>query len=305
MEDQKPVDIPGDDGCVRRRLEEARQDLLDLTTRTRLLNTPRGLRPKTIEVVDEFSEEIFRILVTEGRKMSFLPLAEGVSDEVTQEEDEVWSLLAQPDEPLDDRGIGARHVDRRLQTKMPSVRLQRRLLQMYYDTRAFEQEQGVNILFLALGFLKWFDGPSSQRPRYAPLVLVPLTLDRTSAQRPFQIQYSGEDLNTNLSLQAKIKTDFGMELPDLEGLSDESESERPVGRYLDRVKQAVTGDSRWEVLTDDIVMGFYSFAKFLMYRDLDPDIWPARGQITEHPILDGSCVERSSRVRILSPRRTR
>ena len=287
MEDQKPVDIPGDDGCVRRRLEEARQDLLDLTSRTRLLNTPRGLRPKTIEVVDEFSEEIFRILVTEGRKMSFLPLAEGVSDEVTQEEDEVWSLLAQPDEPLDDRGIGARHVDRRLQTKMPSVRLQRRLLQMYYDARAFEQEQGVNILFLALGFLKWFDGPSSQRPRYAPLVLVPLTLDRTSAQRPFQIQYSGEDLNTNLSLQAKIKTDFGMELPDLEGLSDESESERPVGRYLDRVKQAVTGDSRWEVLTDDIVMGFYSFAKFLMYRDLDPDIWPARGQITEHPILDG------------------
>ncbi len=41
----------------------------------------------------------------------------------------------------------------------------------------------------------------------------------------------------------------------------------------------------WSVLPDDIVLGFFSFAKFLMYRDLDPKNWPADASITGHPTI--------------------
>ncbi|MGE4004044.1 MAG: hypothetical protein AB7I48_27990 [Planctomycetaceae bacterium] len=36
---------------------------------------------------------------------------------------------------------------------------------------------------------------------------------------------------------------------------------------------------RWEVLPNDMVLWFFSFSKFLMYRDLQPDTWPEERQI--------------------------
>ncbi len=47
-------------------LERSRRELLDLTARNRLLNTPRHRkRSRSLEIVDELSDEIFRILVLE------------------------------------------------------------------------------------------------------------------------------------------------------------------------------------------------------------------------------------------------
>lgn len=36
---------------------------------------------------------------------------------------------------------------------------------------------------------------------------------------------------------------------------------------------------------DDIVLGFFSFAKFLMYRDLDPSLWPQNAKFTDRPLI--------------------
>lgn len=49
-------------------LENARQELLDLSTRNRLLSTSRGsTRSSRLDIVDELSEEVFRHLVTEKK----------------------------------------------------------------------------------------------------------------------------------------------------------------------------------------------------------------------------------------------
>lgn len=269
--------------AIREHLDRSRLELLDLTTRSRLLHTPRGTRVRTVEVVDELSEQVFRMLVQEGKAMSFLPRPEPEPG-TEEEEGEDWLRLLQPeDEGTDGAGVAQRHTDTRLQTKLTSASLQRRLLQMYYDARGFEEEQGVNILYIALGFLKWFEAESSDKPRYAPLILVPVTLTRESARSRFRIAYSGDEISTNLSLQAKLETDFKpLRLPDLPDAEDLSPT-----AYYDAVESAIAGQPRWEVLRDDIVLGFFSFAKFLMYRDLDPGAWPERHKIEEHPLVAG------------------
>ena len=38
-------------------------------------------------------------------------------------------------------------------------------------------------------------------------------------------------------------------------------------------------------MPDDVVLGFFSFAKFLMYRDLNPEVWPEEGKLTELPMV--------------------
>src|SRR3546814_12368772 len=57
--------------------------------------------------------------------------------------------------------------------------------------------------------------------------------------------------------------------------------------YFDGVADAVSAKSGWEVIPDDIVLGFFSFAKFLMYRDLDPSTWPDSSHIPDRAIVRG------------------
>jgi len=64
-------------GLIHAKLDAARKDLLDLTGRNRLLNTPRGnVRSSRLEIVNECSQEVFNRLVRDRKTMSFLPAPE-------------------------------------------------------------------------------------------------------------------------------------------------------------------------------------------------------------------------------------
>jgi very-short-patch-repair endonuclease len=264
---------------VVKRIQNARRELLDLSARNRLISTPRGTsQGRRIEIDDERSEEVFRLLVRERKVMSFLPGSGEVEDNPVDEETTV--RLMQPEEVDAGGAPDARHTDLRLQTRLTSDRLQARLLAMYYDAQTFEQEQGVSILYLAMGFLKWYESASSDKPRYAPLLLIPVDLDRPSAARQFTLRYREEDVTTNLSLQAKLTSEFGIDLPDV----PETEEIAPDA-YFVAVAHAVADQPRWEVLRNDMVIWFFSFAKYLMYRDLDPGTWPAHSPLGDNPTL--------------------
>jgi hypothetical protein len=47
------------------------------------------------------------------------------------------------------------------------------LLKIHAEAETYIQEQGVNVLFLALGFLHWYEADASDKLRKAPLLLVP------------------------------------------------------------------------------------------------------------------------------------
>ena len=265
----KPSDAPLIDT-----LEIARRDLLDLGLRNTLLNY-RPLRAKGVEVVDEKPQEVFRLLVHEEKALTFLaadvagPAGNGNGAEVH---------LAQPG---DDHGIAARHSDSRLQTTHPSTQLQSRLLATYHAARTSMEEQGVNTLYLALGMLSWREEDNSEKFLQAPLILVPVELGRSDARDRFHLKYTGEELGDNVSLAEKLKQSFGIKtFPELPEADDVN-----VDDYFHRVEQAVIGQAGWTVDADAIALGFFSFAKFLMYRDLDPKTWPAADAILDHGIL--------------------
>ena len=65
-------------------------------------------------------------------------------------------------------------------------------------------------------------------------------------------------------LKERLFNDFGLELP----IIDDNEDWRP-GDYLEKVAHRISSQPRWEVDRDGIQLGFFSFAKLLMLRDLD------------------------------------
>ena len=270
------------------KINHARRELLDLSTRNRLLSAPRfKKRAKTVEVVDELCDEVYRILVKEGRTMTFLPQADSedpVEDQLAAPEpNEYAALLAMPLDENEEEGggVAARHTDRHLQTMLDSVFLQKRLLTLHYDGRSALEEQGFNILYLAIGFLKWID-PNQNKERYAPLILVPITIERTSAQSRFKIEYSGEEISTNLSLREKLQSTFTIDLPKIDEPEDLVPSE-----YVASLGSRIAATPGWEVLPNDMVVGIFSFSKLLMHRDLDPENWPEGKKLTDHTVLRG------------------
>ena len=173
-------------------------------------------------------------------------------------------------------------MDRRLQTKMPADALQKRLLDVWYDARTLEEEQGVNILYLAFGLLRWFEDDKSDVERLAPLVLLPVRLERSSAADRFHLASRSEPPSPNLSLQAKMDEEFGLRIDDF---GDEDDVD--IAAYLAGIAETVSGKARWEVRPDAMVLGFFSFSKFLMYRDLDPDNWPTNGGLDLNSLIKG------------------
>ncbi|GLK69782.1 hypothetical protein GCM10008179_34200 [Hansschlegelia plantiphila] len=165
---------------------------------------------------------------------------------------------------------------------MTSKGLQKRLLDLHNDARTLEEEQGVNILFLALGMLKWIDPNNVQNARHAPLLLVPVSLERGAAGEKFRLRARQEDVATNLSLESYLDRVHALKLP----VFDTGDEFDPTA-YFAAVAEAVSTKPDWAVLSDDIVLGFFSFAKFLMYRDLDADIWPPADRISDRPLIRG------------------
>lgn len=287
------------------KLERARVELLDLSARNRLLNMPRGARSgRSIEIVDEKAGEVFRLLVREGKTFTFLAgraaetktsdLVEGASEsqegliansakgKPTAESDEIEELAQPEDEVMDERGVYRRHTDTRLQTRLTSKGLQKRLLELYFDAHTLEEEQGINVLFLALGALKWVDPNNVENIRYAPLLLIPVQLDRGNAGERFNLRVRQEDFASNLSLEAYLDRIHMLKMPAFEA----SDTFDPLD-YMEQVRKSVEVKSDWEILPDHMTLGFFSFAKFLMYRDLDPSIWPKGSTISDHPLIRG------------------
>src|ERR1700742_1490308 len=264
---------------IKERLLADRKTLLDLGARNRLIHIPLKTKNiRAIEIVDGKTSDVFGLL-GEGKRFAFLS-----GDSVAPTDDAALAAgtLAQPAAVDVNPSSRQQDRDKRLKTKLSPEALQKRLLDIWYDARTLEEEQGVNILYLSLGLLKWFEDDKSDVERYAPLVLLPVRLERSSAAERFYLASRSEPPSPNLSLQAKMDGEFGLKIEDF---GDEDEVD--IDAYLAGVAETVAGKSRWEVKPDAMILGFFSFSKFLMYRDLDPENWPTDGGLDQHPLIAG------------------
>ena len=73
------------------------------------------------------------------------------------------------------------------------------------------EESGTNMLHLVFGFLEWYESNDSKQAHFAPLVTLPVTLERTNGRGKAMesvLEYSGEDVESNLSLAEKMRRDW-------------------------------------------------------------------------------------------------
>lgn len=289
-----------------RALQNLRLRLLDLTARNRLINF-RHTKSGSLRIIDELPNQLVETLLSDT-EMRFESVPEPTEEELIdagylsfdEEKQELVRLKNDPSteewakhlgfatsyevpnsSPEDD---SCNHSNTAIQTLLYPYELEARLKNLLSQSESAIQEMGANILYLTFGFLKWFDSSSSDNSRVAPLFLVPVRLHKgrlnmETRTYEYTLQYSGEDIIPNLSLREKLRADFAMALPELDENTVPEDYFSAVIQLLEVNKQ-----SRWRVQRY-ISLALLNFNKLLMYLDLDPECWPDKANIVDHPVV--------------------
>ena len=253
-------------------IAKARTELLDLSLRNSLLNF-RESKSRGVRITGRKPRDLFKTLVNDRRAMTFAARPEPGPEPGNDDE------AAEP-EPGATEPPAEQQPDNRLQTSYEPGTLDKRLRNTLRFAHASLEEQGVNILYLALGMLHWYEADAGREARSAPLVLVPVTLDRNGPASRFTLRFADEEIASNLSLDQRLRQDFGIRVPEM----PESE-DLDVDAYLRKVEEAVAAQDRWSVDREAVQAGFFSFNKLLIYKDLDPAAWPAGRAPATHPVV--------------------
>jgi len=275
-----PEDAPGSEiGSDPRTLSPAdrvarwQRKLLDLSLRNSLLNFRKGKRAVTIEAPDPGKLED---ALARGETLRLLPRA---------------ALMDGSDPRSRALYEGRSHEDVRRQHALEGLakaqvsaaadedELESTLVELYRSARASLEEGGANTLFLALGFLAWTQDGKEQKYR-APLILIPVTLNRRSVRSGFTLSVHEDEPLFNPTLVEMLHQDFRLHIGIPEGNLPKDDSGLDVTAIWACVSEAVKDIKGWEVVTD-VVLSTFSFAKHLMWKDLVH----RTDQLRENPVV--------------------
>ena len=207
-----------------RALENLRMRLLDLTARNRLINF-RHTKSASLRIIDELPDQLVESLLADT-ELRFEAIPEPTEDELIaagylELDEQTQQLVRLRNDPAAEQwarhlGFAAdyevpvvsadyavgKHSDTTIQTLLYPYEMEARLKRLLQASESAIQEMGANILYLAFGFLEWYDA-GSDNARIAPLFLVPARLHKgrlnlQTRTYEYTLSYSGEDIIPNL-----------------------------------------------------------------------------------------------------------
>lgn len=245
-----------------KKLDKWAELLLDTGKRNNLINF-KDTKNSSVEVLLPSSDIIFEKLQGETVFEVYDPKLPEEGDE-TENEPQEQAADSFSAEAADDKAAYLAEYSHKLRRqnqillynigKKPIVAI----TNIWKKARTFIEETGVNVAYMAFGFVHWKESDSSEITYSAPLLLVPIQIDRPSIVLPLSIKSTDEDIIVNPTFAYKLSAEYGVELPNY---SDEG-----LTAYLNNVWQLVH-KLHWSV-SHECKIGIFSFLKINMYRDL-------------------------------------
>ncbi len=255
------------------RIERWKERLLDLSLRNRLLNYSPSRSKSIVLAVPEL--DLLEDQLAGDGALRFEPRIE-VGDDPRAHE-------LQATRGADDQLAAQRRAlleRQRVLTEHAATDLDRRLNEIARQARTEVEESGASTLYLAIGLLRWYESDTSDKPRTAPILLYPVELRRQSARESYRVQARDDEPRLNDTLFEKLRITFGLEFDELQTLPLD-EAGVDVAQVLRTLRRAVARLPKFEVL-DEAHLSFFSFTKYLMWRDLDRH----REALLRSPLVD-------------------
>jgi len=253
------VEVREDEPTPGGRIRQWQRKLLNLTTSNRLLHLPDSAKAVRLLCPDPGALED---LLAGGKRVRIVPMPDldiGGRDEKLYEQQTQASLRTEVAEAAMKRGEAL--------SPLPKDKLDAALVELYRKARTDLEEGGANTLYLALGFLKWKKSPTEDKIYRAPLILLPIRLERKSALSGVTMIAHEDEPRFNMTLLELLRQDFGLTVPGLDGELPKDQRGIDVATIWRTVRSAVRDMAGFEVVPD-VALGTFSFAKYLMWKDL-------------------------------------
>lgn len=243
------------------RVDSWSRKLLDLTKRNSLLNFKD--RAVSIKI---FCPDIavMEDMLAGGEKFKFLSSEESP---LNDQERDAESFRLQTGSDIHKQYARDQLENKTLIANQSNQRLEKNSVALFRKMKNDLEEGGSNTLFLALGMLRWKENPDDDRSYRAPLILIPVTLSRKSARAPVYLQQLDEEPIFNLTLLEFLQTEHDINLSEFKSNLPEDESGIDVSYIWNRVREEISEQRGFEVV-EEMVLASFSFAKYLMWKDL-------------------------------------
>ncbi len=129
-------------------------------------------------------------------------------------------------------------------------------------SRAAEEETGAAALYLATGFLHFTD-PETHESCASPLLLLPVTVKKSTGRTGYSLLPSEEGHEVNTTLLEFLKIRFDIDIRGLDRLSPTM----PSGEIFSAVRSGIAGREGFSVSLDSY-LSVFSFARYAMWNDI-------------------------------------
>jgi len=273
-EDEDLPDPPSADLDPKDRLARWQRKLLDLSLRNNLLHFKESKKTLRLEAPEAGALEA---LLAKGEALRLLPRPQ-LMDGADPRSQAIHEGREREDVR---RGHAAEALQRReVFVDLAGSEMDARLVELYRAAKATLQEGGANTLFLALGFLSWNRADKPEQRLRAPMILLPVTLNRRSARSGFTLTLHEDEPRFNPTLLEMLRQDFSLNLGIADGELPRGEEGLEVASLWRTVARAVKDIKGWEV-SEDVTLARFSFAKHLMWKDLTD----RTDQLRENPVV--------------------
>lgn len=264
---------------TQQQIEAWKAHLLDTSAHNRLLHcrVPRPGEQRSggvlVRLIDPPVGLLFEQLVRQARQLTFAPALPVAEHQIS---------LNQHERPngtglqLNQEAPALAPANDTLVSDLAAEELETALVSLRRRAQIALTAHGINLLFVALGFLKWFDPTMPEQELRSPLLLLPVQLLRATAEAAGTLRFLDDEIMVNPLLLSKLQREHGLLLPALPAAPDALEPEH----YFAQVAALVDGREGWQVLPDAVI-GLFAIHSQLLHQDLEY----AAAQPIPHPFL--------------------
>ena len=231
---------------IKSRIESWKKSLLDMTKRNRLL-WYKPYRVGSLKLEEKYFDEPVVSVLNEVDELAF--------------NGKVWEFITETDSIEDEQEENGEEDELDIVKKRTKA-----LSTIYKKIKQESEEKGLNIGYIAVGFLEWYEREDAQTKIKTPLVLVPIKIEQDGRRAPFKISLNtDEQISLNPIIKKKFETDFDIVLEDF---PSDSDTHSTLSTYLAELDKQVSEESNWTI-KNDIVIDTFSFQNLAIWNDLD------------------------------------
>lgn len=140
---------------------------------------------------------------------------------------------------------------------------------LYQKSKNYKEEKSINILYLGIGFLKWYENTEENTPIYSPIFLFPVQINRLIFQGKETISLEFLDnafLSINFTLLKKLQI-LGLDTKLSKFRIDNSLSIKENYNNFKKLFSEGNNLSNWEMI-ETIQLSAFDYSKIEIYTDL-------------------------------------